>query len=527
MLRINQLTVPVEPLADIVAIRAMLKKKYGIDEDELLGVRIIKKSLDARKKSQLFLHFKLDLDVKSEDRILSSSSDFTQVAASEPVNPLAGLSLPKPARHKPVIIGSGPAGMFVASVLARAGQPVIIVERGERVDQRLKTVGRLRREGVLDPESNYCYGEGGAGTFSDGKLTCGRNHPYIQYVFQEFVERGAPSEILYDAHPHMGTDYLLRIAVNMRTHLESIGTEFRFGERFLGFRSGGATAKYLVKLASSEEIPTDHLILAMGHSARETYENLLNMGFGIIPKPFAIGVRLEHPQDAINQLQYGSCSFLPAAEYKLAAHADNRGIWTFCMCPGGHLLPTMAEPEHLAINGMSYHARNSGFANAAIVVNIRREDFYLDHPLDGVKFQRQLEQKAFAAGGGNYHSPAQKLVDFLEGRSSRGKVESTYKPGVTLARMDELLPSYVVSSLRVAMGDFDKKIRGFIHPEALIVGLESKTSSPVSFPRDDSFQSLSHPGVYPCGEGAGFAGGIVSAALDGVRVGRAIVEALQ
>lgn len=527
MLRLNQLTLPAHADDDVLVVKQGLAHKYGLQAEDLRSLRIVKKSLDARRKRFLKFHYKVDLELADEQRLLAQSSDFCEIAPKDAKNPIADLGALRQARHRPIIIGSGPAGMFAGNVMALAGQPAVIIERGDGVERRIRRVNRLRSRGLLDPESHYCYGEGGAGTFSDGKLTCGRNHPLVQYVFEQLVAHGAPGEILFDAHPHVGTDYLLKVAMTMRKNLSAaVGTTMRFRERFVGFRSGGTQARYLVQLASGEELPTDHLVIAIGHSARETYRYLYDSGLEMVQKPFAIGVRLEHRQETINRLQYGSCDFLPAAEYKLAAQAGPRGIWTFCMCPGGILLPTTAEPGHLAINGMSYHARNSGFANAAIVVNIRREDYDRGHPLDGIAFQRSLERKAFAAGGGDYCSPAQKLTDFLQGRPSRGELPSTYRPGVRAARMDHLLPEYVVTGLKQAMTDFDNKIKGFIDPQALVVGLESKTSAPVSMPRDGRLQSTSHPGLFPCGEGAGFAGGIVSAALDGVRVGRAVLSSL-
>jgi uncharacterized FAD-dependent dehydrogenase len=425
-----------------------------------------------------------------------------------------------------VIIGSGPSGIFAALTLEKAGQASIVVERGEPVERRLRTTNKLRSRGIFTPESNYCFGEGGAGTFSDGKLTCGRNHPLIRHVFDQFVAHGAPNEILYDAKPHIGTDFLMQVGRKMRLHLEATGSEFKFSRRFVDFRDGGDAARYIVVLDDGQEIPTDHLLIAIGHSARDTYQMLLDKGLAIVPKPFAMGARFEHPQDVVNKIQFGQCKIPTAAEYKLAAQSGQRGIWTFCMCPGGHLMPTNAQAEHLAINGMSYHARKSGFANAAVVVNVLREDFYRGHPLDGVRFQERLERMAYQAGGGQYYSPAQKLKDFLAGRETKGEIKSTYKPGVNNARLDRLLPDFIVEALRAGVKEYDKKMRGFICEESAVVGIESKTSSPISMMRGKDLQSISHPGIFPTGEGAGFAGGIVSAALDGVKAGRAVLESV-
>ena len=345
----------------------------------------------------------------------------------------------------------------------------------------------------------------------------------IRYLFEKWVEFGSPSNILFDAHPHIGTDYLLIIAKRMRAHLEKLGAEFLFSTRFENFEKSDH-AEFKINLSQGVSIHTDHLVLAVGHSARDTYKMLLGNELAIEPKPFAVGARFEHPQEVINKIQYGATCGLPSAEYKLAAKASGRGIWTFCMCPGGHLMPTNAQHEHLAINGMSYHARNSGFANAAVVVNVNREDFYRGHPLDGMRFQEKIERAAFEAGGGNYHTPAQRLTDFLKGRESSGELKSTYKPGVNPARLDKVLPEFIVESLRGALSDYNKKMHGYISEQAIVAGVESKTSSPIVMTRDKQFESVSHPGFYPCGEGAGFAGGIVSASLDGLKVGRAVLQ---
>jgi uncharacterized FAD-dependent dehydrogenase len=527
-LRLHDVEVPVTDISANAHLNRQIAAMLEIPEDTIRRVQINKKSLDARRKARIVYHYQVDVDVDDEQSVYRTKSSIASITEpAPPSDPLDGLEMEGlQFRHKPVIIGSGPSGIFTALTLARAGQPAIVIERGEPVEKRIKTTNKLRSRGIFTPESNYCFGEGGAGTFSDGKLTCGRNHPLIKHVFDQFVEHGAPGEILYDAKPHIGTDYLVRIAKKMRLHLESTGGEFKFGRRFVEFKDGGEHARYIVVLDDGQEIPTDHLIIAIGHSARETYEMLLAKGLAIVPKPFAMGARFEHPQDVVNTIQFGRCKIPSAAEYKLAAQSGQRGIWTFCMCPGGHLMPTNAQEGHLAINGMSYHARNSGYANAAVVVNVLREDFYRGHPLDGVRFQEQLEKASFTAGGGSYYSPAQKLKDFLAGRETKGEIKSTYKPGVNNARLDKLLPNFIVEALRAGVKEYDKKMRGFICEEGAVVGIESKTSSPISMMRGKDLQSISHPGIFPCGEGAGFAGGIVSAALDGVKTGRAVLESV-
>ena len=527
-LRLHDVEVPVSEIPANVLLNKQIASMLEIPEAMIRRVHIKKKSLDARRKARIVYHYQVDIDVEDEASVYQTKSSIASVAEpTAPSDPLEGLQISDVTfRHRPVIIGSGPSGVFTALTLAQAGQASVVIERGEPVESRIKTTNKLRSRGLFTPESNYCFGEGGAGTFSDGKLTCGRNHPLIRHVFDQFVKHGAPDEILYDAKPHIGTDFLIRIAKNMRLKLQSSGTEFKFGRRFVNFRDGGDHARYIVVLDDGQEIATDHVIIAIGHSARDTYQMLLDKGLAIVPKPFAMGARFEHPQDVVNQIQFGSCKLPTAAEYKLAAQSGQRGIWTFCMCPGGHLMPTNAQEGHLAINGMSYHARKSGFANAAVVVNVLREDFYRGHPLDGMRFQENLEKLAYKAGGGNYYSPAQRLKDFLVGRESSGEIKSTYKPGVNSARLDKVLPQFIVEALRAGVKEYDKKMRGFICNESAVVGIESKTSSPISMMRGKDLQSMSHPGIFPSGEGAGFAGGIVSAALDGVKTGRAVLESV-
>lgn len=526
-IRLQNVEVPVSPVPQNLELPRSVAKALGIPVEHISFLNINKKSLDARRKARIVYHYQVDVDVLDEVQVLNRNASIAEVAAPlEPADPLAHIPISQlNFRHKPIIIGSGPAGIYAALTLVRAGQACTIIERGEPVEQRLRSVHNLRRKGAFTAESNYCFGEGGAGAFSDGKLSCGKNHPLIRHVFEEFVKHGAPRDILWDAKPHIGTDYLVRIAKNMRTYLESHGCNFVFGRRFVDFKSS-QNATYEVLLDDDSSLPTDHVVIAIGHSARDTYEMLLARGLAIVPKPFAMGARFEHPQEVIDQIQFGACKLLPPAEYKLVAHAGARGIWTFCMCPGGHLLPTSAQPGHLAINGMSYHGRKSGYANAAVVVNVLREDFYRGHPLDGMRFQEQLERLAFTEGGGSYFSPAQKLSDFIVGRPTKGELKSTYRPGVANARLDKILPQFIVDALRQGVREYNQKMQGFIKDSAVVVGVESKTSSPISMVRSKNLQSISHPGIFPVGEGAGFAGGIVSAALDGVKVGRAVLESV-
>ena len=526
--RYRKLEIPAVSEQPELGLRSAVANALGIDEEHILALNIHKKSLDARKKSRIVYRYQVDLELADEQAVRQAVGEDLELLDETPdVTPLGeweGQTFST--KMRPLVIGSGPAGIFAAQILTEAGLKPIVIERGEPVEKRLKTVGKLRRSGEFSGESNYCYGEGGAGTFSDGKLTCGRNHPLVRYLFREWVRFGAPDSIMYDAHPHIGTDHLMVIAKRTREYLQSKGATFLFGARLEDVQRSG-DRELAITLNDGQVLRSEHVVLAVGHSARETYRMLHDRGLAMAPKPFALGARFEHPQEVIDRIQFGSCNVLPPAEYKLAAKAGDRGIWTFCMCPGGHLLSTGAQPGHLAINGMSYHARNSGFANAAVVVNIRREDFYKGHVLDGLAFQEDLEKAAFAAGGGDYRAPAQRLDDFLIGRESQGTLTSTYQPGVVSARMDAILPEFVSQSLRGALHDYNKRMRGFLSKDALVVGLESKTSAPVMMTRDPkTLMSVSHPGLFPCGEGAGFAGGIVSAALDGARVGRAVIQSL-
>ena len=524
-LRIKTLTIPVHAMQCADPVVDALAKQLAVPKEEILTATIRKKSLDARKKGRAVYHLQVDFSARDEDTLLKLFSDLEPAPVLPVLDPLQDIPFAKAQfRHPPVIIGSGPAGTFAALTLARAGIKCVIVDRGEAVEQRIRTGNRLRRDGTFNAESNFCFGEGGAGTFSDGKLTCGRNHPLIRHLFNEFVRFGAPHSILYEAHPHIGTDYLLRISQRMRSSLTECGFEYLFERRMVDFTTGSSQARYMLSLHDGTRIPTDHLVLAIGHSARDTYHLLQSKKVLMVPKPFAMGARIEHPQELINAIQFGSCQLPAAAEYKLTAQSETRGIWTFCMCPGGHLLPTSAQDGHLAINGMSYHARNSGFANAAIVVGVRKEDFYRDDPLDGMRFQEAIEQHAFQEGGGKYFSPAQKLKDFMAGRLSKGELQSTYKPGVNSARLDRILPEFASVALRAALQDYNQRMKGFLSDQAMIVGVESKTSAPVSLPRNENLESQSHPGLFPAGEGAGYAGGIVSAALDGVRIGQAVLR---
>jgi uncharacterized FAD-dependent dehydrogenase len=497
-----------------------------VDAAAVAAIEIKRRSLDARQKRRIVYEYQLAVKLHEDLEQTLPPSEHYQLGADETgADPLEGV-VTWQGHHRPVVVGSGPCGIFAALILAEAGARPIIIERGEAVDERIKTVTKLRTQGEFQSESNYCFGEGGAGTFSDGKLTCSRRHPFVSYLFKKWVEFGAPKQILYDALPHIGSDNLVTVARNMRATITGMGGTFLFNRTLETIEQNTGRSHYSLSLSDGSTLDTEHVILAIGHAARDTFRMLHRLGLRLKPKAFAIGSRIEHPQSFIDEIQYGKNQHLPAASYKLTARAGDRGVWSFCMCPGGILLPTNSQPEHLSVNGMSFYSRSSGFANSALVVNVRQEDFYKGSPLDGIEFQELLEQKAFRYGGGGYNMPAQRLNDFLKGRVGKGEIQSSYLPGLRHARIDQLLPRFVAESLQEAVIQFNRKMPGFISDQALLVGTETKTSSPVTICReDDTFHAVGYPGIYPAGEGAGYAGGIVSAALDGVHTALSILKA--
>jgi hypothetical protein len=434
--------------------------------------------------------------------------------------------------QRPLVVGAGPCGLFAALILAQSGFRPIILERGKVVRERTKDTWDLWRRSVLNPESNVQFGEGGAGTFSDGKLYSqikDRRH-LGRKVLIEFVKAGAPEEILTEAHPHIGTFRLVTMVESMRETIESLGGEYRFQSKVVDLLLHDDRRLYGVRLESGEEIISDHAVLALGHSARDSFAMLYERGVAIEAKPFSIGFRIEHPQGLIDKARFGrSIPELGAAEYRLVHHARNgRSVYSFCMCPGGTVVAATSEEGRVATNGMSQYSRNERNANAGIVVGITPESDYPDHPLAGIELQRHWESLAFEAGGGTYAAPAQLVGDFIAGRASAalGGVIPSYRPGVRPTDLASCLPDYAVAAIREALPAFGRQIQGFDRADAVLTGVETRTSSPIRIQRDENFRSLNTPGLYPAGEGAGFAGGILSAAVDGIKVAEAVAKAI-
>ena len=485
---------------------AKVRKKLRNNTLTEANYKIVKKSIDARDKSKVQYVYSVEL--------------LTQSRATPPPKQTASGNFTK----RPVIIGTGPAGVFCALTLAEAGANPILIERGKDVDSRQKDVDAFFEKGILDANSNIQFGEGGAGSFSDGKLTSGIKNSRIKTMLETFVRFGAPEEILIMQKPHIGTDRLLPIMKNMREYITSLGGEYRFSHRLIDIiHSDGQLTGAQIEDEKGDAyiLDTDHLVLAIGHSPRDTYEMLHRHQVSMDAKAFAVGLRIEHTQDFINQEQYGKfSSCLPSAEYKLATKtSQGRNVYTFCMCPGGVVVAASSEPEMVVTNGMSYYARDEENANSAIVVAVTPEDYGdLGNPLSGMAFQRQLERAAFEAGGRNYQAPAQLVGDFLANRPSQGltTVTNSYKPGVTMANFHEILPSFMAEALQEGILHMDKKIKGFADPNALLTGIESRTSAPVRINRNEHYEANIR-GLHPCGEGAGYAGGITSSAVDGIK----------
>lgn len=492
--------------------------------------RLVRKSLDARRNRPPRFVYVLDVSFPDEEGVVEKVGGKLKLKPmNESTAPSVVRRVPAPKR-RPVVVGSGPAGLFASLTLASRGIPVILLERGRPLQQRIADTTSFWEHGILDPESNVHFGEGGAGTFSDGKLTTRLRDSRIGMVKRVLVDFGAPPEILTDGKPHVGTDRLRQVVAEFRRELIRLGCEVRFGAKVSDIlvRRGEIAG---VVVNGSEEIRTGHLVLAIGQSAADTYRRLMERGMQLEAKPFAMGLRVEHPQELINRIQYGRwCTRpeLPPADYFLAVNVPglNRSVYTFCMCPGGQIIGCSSEKGGVVTNGMSLYSRSSPFANSAVVVNVRKEDFAGPSPLSGISFRREWEEKAFVIGGRDYRAPAQRLTDFVYEKESRDVGPTSFRPGVAVAPLREVLPSFVYEALRKGLALFEKKMPGFLTSEAVLVGVETRTSSPVRILRGEDGQSLAVLGVYPCGEGAGYAGGIVSSAVDGMKAAERIVNSL-
>jgi hypothetical protein len=529
MIHIIELRLPVDHPPE--ALSAAIVTRLGIPAHDLLKIDIFKRSYDARKNIALSFTYIVDVVVKNEATVLKRFVDDPQVRLTPDTSYhfVAQVTKQTPRQKlRPVVIGFGPCGIFAALLLAQMGLKPLILERGKAVRERTQDTWKLWRKNVLNPESNVQFGEGGAGTFSDGKLYSQIKDPkfYGRKVIQEFIKAGAPEEILYVAKPHIGTFRLVGIVETMREEIIALGGEIRFSQKVTGFDIEAEQIRG-VTLENGEHIAADHVILALGHSARDTFEALHEAGVFLEAKPFSVGFRIEHPQSMIDRARLGPHAGNPligAADYKLVHHANNgRSVYSFCMCPGGTVVAATSEPNRVVTNGMSQYSRNERNANAGIVVGITPED-YPGGPLAGIAYQRALESKAFELGGGTYEAPGQLVGDFLMGRASTafGSVIPSYKPGVHLTDLASSLPAYAIEAIREALPAFEKKIKGFSMHDAVLTGVETRTSSPLRITRGADFQSLNIKGLYPAGEGAGYAGGILSAGVDGIKVAEAV-----
>ncbi|MBO1323625.1 FAD-dependent monooxygenase [Acetobacter sp. TBRC 12305] len=538
MLRLTELRLPLDHAPQ--ALEQAICARLAISPAELEHFSVFRRGHDARRRNAICLVYAVDCAVKDEAAVLaryrgehprdSHVQPTPDMRWTPPVTNGAALAA-RPGYRRPVVVGAGPCGFMAALILARMGLRPILLERGKIVRERTVDTFALWRRSVLSPESNVQFGEGGAGTFSDGKLYSQVRDPRFlgRKVLEEFVKAGAPEDILYLAHPHIGTFRLVSMVEHIRHEIEQAGGEYRFGARVDDLVLDPVTRRMQgVRLAGGDVVEADHVILAVGHSARDTFAMLHAQGVEMQAKPFSMGVRIEHPQSVIDLAQFGACagnSLLGAAEYRLVHHAANgRGVYSFCMCPGGTVVAATSEEGRVVTNGMSQYSRAERNANSGIVVELRPGEDYPADPLAGIAFQRHWERQAFVAGGGDYRAPAQRVGDFLAGRASvsLGAVVPSYKPGVTPTDLATCLPDFVVEALREALPRFDRKLKGYAMEDAVMTGVETRTSSPLRIPRGADGQSLNTPGLYPAGEGAGYAGGILSAGMDGIRMAEAV-----
>ncbi|MBK4737190.1 NAD(P)/FAD-dependent oxidoreductase [Noviherbaspirillum pedocola] len=527
MLRLTEVQLPLDHPEH--ALKAAILERLGIPDDELLSFSVFRRGYDARRKSDIVLVYTIDLEAKNEAALLSRHAQDRRLQIAPDTGYHFVGHAPANFNRRPVVIGMGPCGLFAGLILAQMGFRPIILERGKSVRERTKDTFGLWRKRVLHPESNVQFGEGGAGTFSDGKLWTQVKDPkhYGRKVLTEFVKAEAPEEILYVSKPHIGTFRLVKMVEHMRETIEELGGEIRFETRVEDIEIDKHQVR-AVHLAGGERLETDHVVLAVGHSARDTFQMLYERGVHVEAKPFSVGFRIEHPQSLIDRCRFGPNAGNPvlgAADYKLVHHCSNgRSVYSFCMCPGGTVVAATSEPNRVVTNGMSQYSRNERNANAGIVVGITPAD-YPGHPLAGIDFQRALESKAFELGGGDYSAPGQLVGDFIAKRASTefGTVQPSYKPGVRLGDLSPSLPDYAIDAIREALPAFDRQIRGFAMHDAVLTGVETRTSSPVRIRRDDNtLQSINTRGLFPAGEGAGYAGGIMSAGIDGIRVAEAV-----
>lgn len=528
MLRVTEIKLPLTHAPE--EIKAALVKKLAINAADILDYTIFKRGVDARKANAILLVYSLDVTVQGEAKVLAKHAKDPHIKPAPDTSYKFVAQAPKSLQHRPVVVGFGPAGIFAALILAQSGFKPIVLERGKAVRERTKDTWGLWRKSELNPESNVQFGEGGAGTFSDGKLYSQIKDPkhYGRKVLHEFVKAGAPEEILYVSHPHIGTFRLVGMVEEMRNTITALGGEIRFQSKVEEIEIDKHQVQAVV-LANGERIETNHLVLAVGHSARDTFEMIHHQGIYVEAKPFSVGFRIEHPQSLIDQARHGPNAqhpILGAADYKLVHHASNgRSVYSFCMCPGGTVVAAASEPHRVVTNGMSQYSRNERNANAGIVVGITPEIDYPGHPLAGMELQRKLESHAYVLGGSNYQAPGQLIGDFLENKPSTifGEVTPSYTPGVHLTNLDTALPEFAISAIREAIPQFAKQIKGFDLADGILTGVETRTSSPIRIKRnDDDLQSINTKGLYPAGEGAGYAGGILSAGVDGIRVAEAV-----